>query len=137
MCRDKYIILYKKKIFIVFNKMIIIYRLSQQMNRLNFLPTPPLPFTGSFESEPDGGWRKMKGAAKWMVFDFDLFAFSKEKKERLFQPHRAEIEHNWFIARPDCHGMIEKENMIYIEKLGCCIKYIKEQYLMQQPGFLI
>jgi hypothetical protein len=133
------------------------------MNRLNFLPTPPLPFTGSFESEPDGGWRKMKGAAKWMVFkggklysrgvyqsclawlynqpyfdfDFDLFAFSKEKKERLFQPHRAEIEHNWFIARPDCHGMIEKENMIYIENPGCCIKYIKEQYFMQQPGFLI
>ena len=66
--------------------MIIIYRLSQQMNRLNFLPTPPLPFTGSFESEPDGGWRKMKGAAKWMVF----------KGGKLY---------NWFIARPDCHGM--------------------------------
>jgi hypothetical protein len=42
------------------------------MKFLDFLPTPPLPFTGSYESEPDGGWRQMKGGegktAKWMVF---------------------------------------------------------------------
>ena len=37
------------------------------MPNLPFLPNPPLPFTGSYESDGDGGWRKMRDS-KWRVF---------------------------------------------------------------------
>ena len=62
---------------------------------LKFLPNPPLPYTGSYELEPDGGWRKMKdgkGGAKWRYFKGGKLS-------------------SWLIARPDT-GTLSKSEIL-------------------------